>query len=108
MVVLRSTYTADADAVAALRPAHLEWLEGLIAEGVVIGAGRFTDGSGAGILGAGTDAAALLRAFADDPYVIGGVAEYAELASFPAALGGDQIKALDARDLGSGASHPLA
>lgn len=108
MVVLRSTYTADADAVAALRPAHLAWLEELIAEGVVIAAGRFVDGSGAGILGAGSNAEALLRTFEADPYVSGGVAEYAEVASFPAALGGDVIKALDARDLSGESNHPLA
>ncbi|MFT4035513.1 MAG: YciI family protein [Patulibacter sp.] len=97
MIVLRSTYTGSAEAVGALRPAHLEWLERLIGDGVVIGAGRFTDGSGAGILGAGTDAAALLRLFDDDPYVVGGVARYEEVASFPAAMGGDAIKQLDAR-----------
>lgn len=104
MIVLRSTYTAEPDAVAALRPAHLDWIEGLIAEGVVIAAGRFTDGSGAGILGAGSDEAALLRTFEADPYVQGGVAEYSAVVSFDAALGGDTIKALDARDL-SGEGH---
>ena len=30
MIVLRSSYTGTADEVSALRPAHLEWLEGLI------------------------------------------------------------------------------
>lgn len=108
MVILRSTYTAEADAVAALRPAHLAWIEDLIADGVVIAAGRFTDGSGAGILGAGDDGDALLRTFDEDPYVTGGVARYEVVAAFPAALGGDVIKALDARDLSSGDAHPLA
>ncbi|MBO9532610.1 MAG: hypothetical protein J7513_06535 [Solirubrobacteraceae bacterium] len=97
MIVLRSTYTGSADEVGALRPAHLEWLDELIADGTVIAAGRLEDGSGAAILGAGTDAEGLLRAFDADPYVSGGVAEYRELVSFPAALGSDAIKELDAR-----------
>ncbi len=54
MIVLRSTYTGTADEVGALRPAHLEWLDTLIAGGVVIAAGRLADGSGAAILGAVT------------------------------------------------------
>lgn len=99
MIVLRSTYTGSADDVAALRPAHLAWLEGLVGDGVVIAAGRLEDGSGAAILGAGLDAAALLEAFEADPYVTGGVASYAEVVSFPAAMGGDEAKRLDARDL---------
>lgn len=99
MILLRSTYSGTADEVGALRPAHLEWLETLVTEGIVIAAGRFEDGSGAGVLGAGTDAAALLKDFDADPYVVGGVASYAEVATFPAAMGGDLIKRLDAREL---------
>jgi uncharacterized protein YciI len=98
MIVLRSTYSGTPDEVGALRPAHLEWLDGLISEGIVIAAGRFEDGSGAAILGAGVNATALLEAFDADPYVSGGVASYAEIATFPAALGGDEIKRLDARE----------
>ena len=102
MIVLRSTYSGTAEEVGALRPAHLEWLDGLIGDGVVIAAGRLADGSGAAILGAGTDAAALLRDFDADPYVVGGVASYAEEVTFPAALGGDEIKRLDARETPTG------
>ena len=98
MIVLRSSYTGTADEVGALRPAHLEWLEGLIGGGVVIAAGRLADGSGAAILGAGDDADSLLRRFEDDPYVHGGVAEYKHVVTFPAAMGSDQIKHLDSRD----------
>jgi uncharacterized protein YciI len=97
MIVLRSTYTGTAEEVGALRPAHLEWLETLIAGGVVIAAGRLADGSGAAILGAGDDADGLLHKFEADPYVEGGVASYAHVVTFPAALGGDAIKLLDAR-----------
>lgn len=97
MIVLQSTYTGSADEVAALRPAHLEWLQELIADGAVIAAGRLADGSGAAILGAGEDADALLRAFDADPYVSGGVASYAHVLTFPAAMGGDLVKQLDAR-----------
>ncbi|MEN0014442.1 MAG: YciI family protein [Solirubrobacteraceae bacterium] len=99
MILLRSTYSGTPDEVGALREAHLEWLGGLVADGVVIAAGRFEDGSGAGVLGAGSDAAALLKDFDADPYVVGGVASYAEVATFPAAMGGDEIKRLDAREL---------
>jgi uncharacterized protein YciI len=98
MIILRSTYSGTPDEVGALRPAHLAWLDGLISDGIVIAAGRFEDGSGAAIAGAGTDAAALLRDFEADPYVKGGVASYAEVATFPVALGGDEIKRLDARE----------
>jgi uncharacterized protein YciI len=98
MIVLQSTYTAAPDAVAALRPAHLAWLDELVAGGVVIAAGRLADGSGAAILGAGTDAEQLLRQFDEDPYVVGAVAQYAQVVTFPAAIGGDAIKRLDARD----------
>jgi uncharacterized protein YciI len=98
MIVLQSTYTGTADEVGALRPAHLEWLEELIGGGVVIAAGRLADGSGAAILGAGDDAAALLRRFDEDPYVSGGVATYAHVVTFPAAMGSDAIKHLDTRD----------
>jgi uncharacterized protein YciI len=102
MIVLRSTYSGTADEVGALRPAHLEWLDGLISDGLVVAAGRLADGSGAAILGAGTDAEGLLRDFDEDPYVKGGVASYAEVVSFPAALGGDEIKRLDARETPTG------
>jgi uncharacterized protein YciI len=98
MIVLQSTYTGTAEEVGALRPAHLEWLERLIGGGVVIAAGRLADGTGAAILGAGADAEALLRVFEQDPYVVGGVATYAEVVTFPVAMGGDQIKHLDSRD----------
>lgn len=99
MIVLRSTYSGTPDEVGALRDEHLAWLDGLIGDGLVVGAGRFEDGSGAAVLGAGTDATALLEAFDQDPYVKGGVASYAEIATFPVALGGDEIKRLDAREL---------
>jgi uncharacterized protein YciI len=97
MIVLRSTYSGSADEVGALRPAHLEWLEGLITDGLVIAAGRLDDGSGAVIVGAGTNAAALIKDFDVDPYVAGGVASYEELATFPIGMGGDVVKQLDAR-----------
>lgn len=97
MIVLQSTYTGTDDAVATLRSAHLEWLEQLVTDGLVIAAGRLEDGSGAAILGAGTDAAQLLREFEQDPYVTGGVATYAEVLTFPAAMAGDAVKAMDAR-----------
>lgn len=96
MIVLQSTYTAASEEVAALRSAHLAWLDRLIAGRIVIAAGRLADGSGAAILGAGDDAQALLRHFDDDPYVAGGVATYAHVVTFPAAMGGDTIKHLDA------------
>lgn len=99
MIVLRSTYSGTPDEVGALRAAHLAWLDGLIGDGLVVAAGRLEDGSGAAVVGSGLDAAVLLEAFEADPYVVGGVASYAEVVSFPVALGGDEIKRLDARDL---------
>lgn len=95
MIVLRSTYTADADAVGALRDAHLTWLSGLLEDGTVIAAGRLDPPTGAVILGAGLDADALLRTFDEDPYVSGGVARYEEVVRFEASAASDAIKALD-------------
>lgn len=95
MILLRSTYSGTPEEVAKLRPAHLEWIDEQIAAGAVIAAGRLTDGSGAAILGAGENADALLALFDEDPYVTGGVASYAHIITFPAALGSDAIKALD-------------
>lgn len=95
MIVLRSTYSGTPEEVGRLRPAHLDWIEEQIAEGTIIAAGRMADGSGAGIVGAGQDADALLALFADDPYVTGGVASYEHVVTFPAAMGTDAIKALD-------------
>ncbi len=95
MILLRSTYSGTPEEVGRLRPSHLEWIEEQIAAGTIIAAGRVADGSGAGILGAGEDASALLALFAADPYVAGGVASYEHVLTFPAAMGTDAIKALD-------------
>lgn len=96
MIVMRSSYTASAEAVDEHRPAHLVWLQGLVDAGRVLGAGRLEDGTGAVILGPGTDAAALLELFEADPYCVAAVARYEELISFP--LGNSVAPALKALD----------
>ncbi len=44
--VTYATYVADREAVDDLRPAHFEYMAGLLAEGKLAAAGSFADGSG--------------------------------------------------------------
>ncbi|MBV0916511.1 YciI family protein [Mycobacteroides chelonae] len=77
--VLQLTYTQPLDVVDAVRPAHLEWLDGEIAAGNLLISGRNEAGTG-GVLVTGDisaqDAEALIAA---DPYTTSGVAEYTRI-----------------------------
>jgi uncharacterized protein YciI len=66
-------YNPDQDALRAEhRPAHRQWLEGLVAEGAVLASGPFTDGSGALLLFSAVDEAALNKLVSEDPFARAG------------------------------------
>ena len=54
------------------RPAHRQWLEGLVEQGVVLASGPFTDGSGALLLFSAEDEAALNGVVSQDPFALAG------------------------------------
>lgn len=76
MYLMISTYLRPLDEVDAHRPAHFEFMAGLEAQGLVVGAGRRQPPVG-GIVLLDVDTEEEARTiFAADPYVIAGVAEY--------------------------------
>ncbi|MDE1918156.1 MAG: hypothetical protein KGJ57_09060 [Sphingomonadales bacterium] len=74
MFICVLTYTAPAEDVAALRPAHLAFLKEQHAAGHFIGWGRQASGQGGVIFAKGTDRAVVEAVEAGDPYLTGGVA----------------------------------
>jgi uncharacterized protein len=72
-VVNYVAYTAVSGRVAALRPAHREYLAQLHAEGRLVACGPFTDGNGAPYIYEVGSLAAADEILAADPYHIGGV-----------------------------------
>ena len=77
--VLKSTYLQPPDVVNETRPAHLEWLQGEVAAGRILLAGRLDDESGAVLLTADIDADEAQDIVARDPYTAAGVARYDRL-----------------------------
>lgn len=77
--VLKSTYLQPPDIVNQTRPAHLAWLQGEVAAGRVVLAGRLEDESGA-ILLTGDISADEAQAIVDnDPYTAAEAARYERL-----------------------------
>lgn len=74
MFICVLTYTAPAEAVAALRPAHLDFLKEQHAAGRYVGWGRQTSGEGGVIFAKGSDRATMEAVAAGDPYLKSGVA----------------------------------
>lgn len=74
MFICVLTYTAPADDVAALRPAHLAFLKEQHEAGHYIGWGRQASGLGGVIFAKGADRAVIEAVAATDPYIAGGVA----------------------------------
>src|ERR1700761_581240 len=72
-VVNYAAYTSVPWRVAALRPAHREYLARLHADGRLVACGPFTDGSGALYIYETGSLAEAEEILADDPYHIGGV-----------------------------------
>lgn len=72
-VVNYVAYTAVPGRVAALRPAHREYMTQLHADGRLVACGPFTDGSGALYIYETGSLAAADEILAADPYHVGGV-----------------------------------
>jgi uncharacterized protein len=71
-VVNYASYTCFPEKVAALRPAHREYMTRLNADGRLVACGPFTDGSGALFIYETGSLAAAEEILAADPYYIGG------------------------------------
>ncbi|MGH8890918.1 MAG: YciI family protein [Acidothermaceae bacterium] len=83
MYLMISTYLRPLDEVDAHRPQHFEFMAGLEAKGLVVGAGRRQPPTG-GIVLLDVETEDEARAiFAADPYVVAGVAEYEPLGWTP-------------------------
>ncbi|MGH3621880.1 MAG: YciI family protein, partial [Sciscionella sp.] len=67
-------YCADRDALAATRPAHREYLQGLVQRGSVLLAGPWADDTGGFAVYQVADTDELDTLLADDPYSTAGVA----------------------------------
>jgi uncharacterized protein YciI len=81
-VVNYATYTSVQEKIAALRPAHREYLTRLHADGRLVACGPFADGGGALFIyevGSLADAKEIVAA---DPYELGGVFTRCRLSSW--------------------------
>jgi len=76
LTVIRGTYLAPLEEIDALRDAHLAFLDGLVAAGVLLAAGRRSTQDGSLLIFRGVDGESALAHLADDPYAHGGVARY--------------------------------
>ncbi|MBT2364487.1 YciI family protein [Streptomyces sp. ISL-10] len=76
MFVMELTYTAPVDRVEELLAAHVEWLDALYEEGVVLASGRKNPRDGGVILAVGDDRARIEQIAAADPFVVGEVCTY--------------------------------
>ncbi|MEV6599089.1 YciI family protein [Actinoplanes sp. NPDC051346] len=84
MYLMISTYLVPLDEVDRARDDHLAFLAGLEERGLMVSAGR-RDPAVGGIVLLGVDTEAAARELmADDPYVVGGLAEYAAMGWNPA------------------------
>jgi uncharacterized protein YciI len=76
MYLMISTYLRPLDEVDAVRPAHFEFMAGLEAKALVVGAGRRQPPTGGIVLLDVETEEEAVAIFAADPYVIAGVARY--------------------------------
>ncbi|MCF3129438.1 YciI family protein [Streptomyces olivochromogenes] len=76
MFVLELTYTAPLDAVDAVLPAHVVWLDEQYDQGVFLASGRKNPRDGGVILAAAADRARIEDIVAGDPFVAAGVCAY--------------------------------
>lgn len=77
--VLKSTYLQPPDVVNETRPAHLEWLQGEVAAGRIVVAGRLEDESGAVLLTGDIETDEAQDIVDRDPYTAAGLARYERL-----------------------------
>jgi uncharacterized protein len=78
---------ADMDKRAAARPRHLDYMNGLHAEGKVVLAGPIDDGDGAMVVLDVADEAEAQALVADDPYTLEGVSADVRLREWKAVIG---------------------
>jgi uncharacterized protein YciI len=71
-----STYLVPLDEVAKVRDEHLAFLEGLVAQGTLVAAGRQDPPVGGIVLLDVADEATAREVMTQDPYVLRGIAEY--------------------------------
>ncbi|MEU6064167.1 MULTISPECIES: YciI family protein [Streptomyces] len=76
MFVLELTYTAPLDAVDAVLPAHVAWLDEQYEKGVFLVSGRKNPRDGGVILAVAEDRARIEEIAAGDPFLIAGVCAY--------------------------------
>jgi uncharacterized protein len=81
-VVNYATYTSVQERVAALRPAHREYMTRLHTDGRLVAYGPFADGSGALFIYETASLADAEEILAADPYQIGGVFVRCQLSSW--------------------------
>lgn len=85
--IVESTYLRTGDDLTATTPGHRAWLDQHYRSGVFLTSGRKVDGTG-GVLVCQAESEAELRAlFQDDPFVLGGFAEYRFTAFTPVKRG---------------------
>ncbi|MGV9560073.1 YciI family protein [Streptomyces sp. NPDC003401] len=76
MFVLELTYTAPLDAVDAVLPDHVAWLDEQYAREVFLASGRKNPRDGGVILAVAEDRATIEAVAAGDPFVLAGVCAY--------------------------------
>ncbi|MFI5856425.1 YciI family protein [Streptomyces parvulus] len=76
MFVLELSYTAPLEAVDAVLPDHVAWLDELYERGVVLASGRKEPRDGGVIVAVAGDRARMEEIAAGDPFVQAGVCEY--------------------------------
>ncbi|MEV0980176.1 YciI family protein [Streptomyces sp. NPDC049915] len=76
MFVVTVTYTVPLPEVDPYRPAHGDWLNDLVAQGLLLAAGRQVPLTGGVYLAASMPAEELYRILATDPYLLNGVAAH--------------------------------
>lgn len=76
MFVLELTYTAPLDAVDAVLPAHVTWLEEQYENGFFLASGRKNPRDGGVILAVAENRARIEEVVAGDPFTAAGVCEY--------------------------------
>ncbi|POX60811.1 hypothetical protein C3492_24215 [Streptomyces sp. Ru62] len=76
MFVLELTYTAPLDAVDAVLPDHVAWLEEQYEKGLFLASGRKNPRDGGVILAVAGDRARIDEIVAGDPFTVAGVCAY--------------------------------
>ncbi|MFJ9543643.1 YciI family protein [Streptomyces sp. NPDC101225] len=76
MFVLELTYTAPLDAVDALLPDHVAWLDEQYGKGVILASGRKEPRDGGVMLAVAQDRACIEEIVAGDPFAVAGVCAY--------------------------------